>query len=259
MLAGVLGLNRTLGPVNAIGIAIVLLASLTLLPAVLAVAGERAFWPARPDAAEKVGGVWQRLGERVRRRPLPWLAAVVLLLGAGAGGHLDLRAAHGLVPAVQERDGRHPRVRRAADRLPAGCAGADDGAARAQRRAGGGRRRRRRAAACCAPSPASPRSPTSSAAPTDGRAATLVADVRGRPLRQSRACCGWTTSGPRSRRRGRACASLLAEGHGAAGRLPRGGRPRRQGDRADRARGRAADADRAPAGARRAARSCSRR
>ena len=70
MLAGVLGLNRTLGPVNAIGIAIVLLASLTLLPAVLAVAGERAFWPGRPDAAEKAGGVWQRLGERVRRRPL---------------------------------------------------------------------------------------------------------------------------------------------------------------------------------------------
>lgn len=86
MLAGVLGLNRTLGPVNAIGIAIVLLASLTLLPAVLALAGERAFWPGRADAVESEGGVWQRLGERVRRRPLAWLAAVVLLLGAGAGG-----------------------------------------------------------------------------------------------------------------------------------------------------------------------------
>jgi putative drug exporter of the RND superfamily len=86
MLAGVLGLNRTLGPVNAIGIGIVLLASLTLLPAVLAVAGERAFWPRAPAAAEKDSPVWQRLGERVRRRPLPWLAAVVLLLGAGAGG-----------------------------------------------------------------------------------------------------------------------------------------------------------------------------
>ena len=94
MLAGVLGLNRTLGPVNAIGIAIVLLASLTLLPAVLAVTGERAFWPGKPDAAEKAGGVWQRLGERVRRRPH----------GVARGGraraqrvcrrHLGLRAAH---------------------------------------------------------------------------------------------------------------------------------------------------------------------
>ncbi|HEX4930635.1 MAG TPA: MMPL family transporter [Gaiellaceae bacterium] len=86
MLTGVLGLNRTLGPVNAIGIAIVLLAGLTLLPAVLAVTGKRAFWPGKPDAAEKVGGIWQELGERVRRRPLTWLAAVLLLLGAGAGG-----------------------------------------------------------------------------------------------------------------------------------------------------------------------------
>ena len=86
MLAGVLGLNRTLGPVNAIGIGIVLLASLTLLPAVLAIAGERAFWPRAPAAAERDSPVWQRLGERVRRRPLPWLAAVVLLLCAGAGG-----------------------------------------------------------------------------------------------------------------------------------------------------------------------------
>ena len=88
MLAGVLGLNRTLGPVNAIGIGIVLLASLTLLPAVLAIAGKRAFWPRAPAAAEQASPVWQRLGERVRHRPLPWLAAVVLLLGAGAGGLL---------------------------------------------------------------------------------------------------------------------------------------------------------------------------
>jgi RND superfamily putative drug exporter len=86
MLAGVLGLNRTLGPVNAIGIGIVLLASLTLLPAVLAVTGERAFWPTKPDTAEKTGGVWQRLGERVRRRPTVWLAAVVLGLSACAAG-----------------------------------------------------------------------------------------------------------------------------------------------------------------------------
>ena len=98
MLAGVLGLNRTLGPVNAIGIAIVLLASLTLLPAVLAVTGERAFWPGKPDAAEKAGGVWQRLGERVRRRPLPWLAAVVLGLGACAAGISVYELHSGLAP-----------------------------------------------------------------------------------------------------------------------------------------------------------------
>ena len=86
LLSGVLGLNRTIGPVNAIGIAIVLLASLTLLPALLALAGERAFWPARGPGRERESGVWQAVGERVRRRPVPWLAAAILVLGAGAGG-----------------------------------------------------------------------------------------------------------------------------------------------------------------------------
>lgn len=86
LLSGVLGLNRTIGPVNAIGIAIVLLASLTLLPALLALAGERAFWPARDAGRERESRLWRSVGERVRRRPVPWLAAAVLALGAGAGG-----------------------------------------------------------------------------------------------------------------------------------------------------------------------------
>jgi RND superfamily putative drug exporter len=88
MLTGTLGLNRTLGPVNAIGIAIVLLAGLTLLPALLALLGERAFWPTHPRASEssRASGLWLALGTRVRAHPVPWLAAIVLLLGAGAGG-----------------------------------------------------------------------------------------------------------------------------------------------------------------------------
>ena len=88
MLMGTLGLNRTLGPVNAIGIAIVLLAGLTLLPALLALLGERAFWPGHPRGREsaRATGLWLRLGTRVRRRPLPWVLAIVLLLGAFAGG-----------------------------------------------------------------------------------------------------------------------------------------------------------------------------
>jgi RND superfamily putative drug exporter len=89
MLAGTLGLNRTLGPVNAIGIAVVLLASLTFLPALLAVTGDRAFWPGRPPSGESAGprrDLWLALGTRVRARPLVWLLAVVIVLGAGTGG-----------------------------------------------------------------------------------------------------------------------------------------------------------------------------
>ena len=44
-LAGVFGVFRTFGPVTAIGIAVVLLAGLTLLPAILSLLGRRAYWP----------------------------------------------------------------------------------------------------------------------------------------------------------------------------------------------------------------------
>ena len=43
-----------LGPILAIGIAVMLLAAFTLLPALLAILGERAFWSPRP------------------RTPIPW-------------------------------------------------------------------------------------------------------------------------------------------------------------------------------------------
>lgn len=93
MLAGVFGVNRTLGPVNAIGIAVVLLAGLTLLPAVLVLLGRAAFWPVAASVAPGQGdepelrqGVWHRIGLGVRRRPALWLAVfLVLLVAAGSG------------------------------------------------------------------------------------------------------------------------------------------------------------------------------
>ena len=50
MLAGISGIYRALGPVNAIGVVIVLVASLTLLPALLAVTGPPRSW--RKDRRE---------------------------------------------------------------------------------------------------------------------------------------------------------------------------------------------------------------
>jgi RND superfamily putative drug exporter len=86
MLAGVFGVVRTLGPVNAIGIAVVMVASLTLLPAVLALLGRRVFWPRTAAVAhgapadDPTLGIWHRIGVVVRRRPAAWLAASVGLL-----------------------------------------------------------------------------------------------------------------------------------------------------------------------------------
>jgi putative drug exporter of the RND superfamily len=89
---------QTLGPVAAIGVASVLLAGLTLLPALLTIAGRRGFWPRRsiiafdPEAvATARPGLWRRFGDRVLERPAPALAVTVLFFGAGTLGLLAFK------------------------------------------------------------------------------------------------------------------------------------------------------------------------
>ncbi|WP_154796807.1 MMPL family transporter [Occultella kanbiaonis] len=93
-----LGSNASLGPVAAIGIASAVIAALTLLPAILLVAGRRSrffFWPRSPryvdpHAAEDPHhhaattlGLWQRVADFVARRDRSvWIVtAAVLLVG----------------------------------------------------------------------------------------------------------------------------------------------------------------------------------
>ena len=80
------GSVKSLGPVSAIGVAGVLLAGLTLLPALLTAAGRRGFWPRSSTVACKPDvdlaqrqGLWRRFGDRVLRRPGLALAATTAL------------------------------------------------------------------------------------------------------------------------------------------------------------------------------------
>ncbi|HEX6154216.1 MAG TPA: MMPL family transporter [Solirubrobacterales bacterium] len=85
-----------LGPVLAIGIAVMLAAAFTLLPALLAILGERAFWPAAPPRPQKKPnndtsrglGIWERVAGLVRRRSLAIVVAVVALLAVLSLGNL---------------------------------------------------------------------------------------------------------------------------------------------------------------------------
>lgn len=80
--------NRALGPVGAIGIVCALVTTLTFLPAVLALLGRAAFWPARPrstDAETGGHGIWRRVAHLVDTRPRPlWLATLALLVAGAA-------------------------------------------------------------------------------------------------------------------------------------------------------------------------------
>jgi putative drug exporter of the RND superfamily len=93
LLVATTGSVHSLGPVSAIGVGCVLLAGLTLLPALLAISGRRGFWPRKamvahdPDhALVQRAGVWRRIGDKVLHRPGLALAITVAFFGAGALG-----------------------------------------------------------------------------------------------------------------------------------------------------------------------------
>ncbi|MCG7428111.1 efflux RND transporter permease subunit [Helcobacillus massiliensis] len=92
--------NAALGPVASIGIACSVLATLTFLPALLALFGRVAVWPRAPEHGsahpvlhgEGARGFWARLGAWVERGPKRVAAGVALLLAAGCAGLVLLDA-----------------------------------------------------------------------------------------------------------------------------------------------------------------------
>ena len=81
LLAASFGLYHDLGLPLAIGIAVMLLAGLTLLPALLAIFGRAVFWPTKTQPREHGEGLWGRVAGRLIRRPVLTLVVGVLALG----------------------------------------------------------------------------------------------------------------------------------------------------------------------------------
>jgi len=83
-----------LGPIAAMGVAVAMLAMLTLLPALLLIFGRRAFWPFVPRVGSKgpdeTHGRWRRIGEKVAARPRRVSVRTVALLLVMSLGLLNL-------------------------------------------------------------------------------------------------------------------------------------------------------------------------
>jgi hypothetical protein len=79
------GLYKGLGPGLAIGIGVVLIANLTLLPALLALMGRAVFWPLIPKPGQTRRSVWGAVASRVVGRPV-----LTLVIGVTAFGGLAL-------------------------------------------------------------------------------------------------------------------------------------------------------------------------
>lgn len=101
LLASDLASNQALGPVGAIGIIFTIASALTFLPALLYVAGRKAFWPRVPQASPKAKaqhqadlkrGIWSRVGDFVARRPRPIWSTITAVMIVMSLGLIGLRA-----------------------------------------------------------------------------------------------------------------------------------------------------------------------
>ncbi len=105
---------RVTGPAIAIGVICLLLAGLSLLPALMALCGRALFWPAQPrpqtltDTSATAHGFWARAGHLVTARPrLVALVALLLLLPLALSTAMiepsfdDLKALPPSAPSVQ--------------------------------------------------------------------------------------------------------------------------------------------------------------
>lgn len=93
LLFATFGMYHDLAVPLALAMAVMLLAGLTLLPALLAIFGTAAFWPVRVRAHPNRDGWWGKIGRQVVRRPRVTLGVGVLVFLALAAAALGYRSA----------------------------------------------------------------------------------------------------------------------------------------------------------------------
>jgi RND superfamily putative drug exporter len=81
LLAATFGIYSNLGVPLAIGIGLMLIAGLTLLPALLAIFGRAVFWPTKTRSAPPKIELWGRISGRIVRRPAVTLIAGLVMFG----------------------------------------------------------------------------------------------------------------------------------------------------------------------------------
>jgi putative drug exporter of the RND superfamily len=80
MLLAEFGQFRVIGPAVAISVLVMLMAGVTLMPAIAAVTGRALFWPSRSWAKERTDGPAARLGRRIAQTPGRAALGVIALL-----------------------------------------------------------------------------------------------------------------------------------------------------------------------------------
>ncbi len=103
-----------LGPIGAMGVGLAMVSMLTVLPALLAITGRRAFWPFIPrvgsEGVDETHGLWSRIAAWVGRGPRRvWIGTTVLLLVLCLGltqVNSDLTSGNGFRNDVDSAEGQ---------------------------------------------------------------------------------------------------------------------------------------------------------
>ncbi len=96
---------RNFAPVFAIAAGVMLIAGLTLLPALFALIGRKAFWPIIPKFGEKViekKTIWGTVANKVTKRPVLFLIPITLLLLLGSWNVTNLDESYDLIDSFPE-------------------------------------------------------------------------------------------------------------------------------------------------------------
>jgi RND superfamily putative drug exporter len=92
LLLATFGLYKDLGAPLAVGVAIMLLIGLTLLPALLAILGRKAFWPSKIAPGTQREGAWAKVASRLVQHPKTTLIGGLVLFLALAAGALGYKS-----------------------------------------------------------------------------------------------------------------------------------------------------------------------
>jgi putative drug exporter of the RND superfamily len=126
--------TAALGPLLTIAIALMLLAGLTLVPAIITALGRAAFWPARPvydpgagdDQHAVAHGLWGRIATAVTSRPRFALVSSVAVFGLLSLGLFQYQVTYDSITSLPEGT-EALRLRVPPRRLPSGRVGTDRG------------------------------------------------------------------------------------------------------------------------------------
>ena len=96
---------RNFAPAFAIAAIAMLIAGLTLLPALFALIGRKAFWPVIPkfgDVQEDRQSIWGKVANKVTKRPVMYLVPILLLLLIGAWNVTNMKESYDLIESFPE-------------------------------------------------------------------------------------------------------------------------------------------------------------